>query len=413
MNEFTGERVIPGRVETDLWNEHVSRYAFAARYAGSRKVLDIGCGSGYGTAHLGLSARSVVGLDISHEAVQYARQHYPLSNLRFITGSASALPLAPASFDLITAFEVIEHLSDWPWLIEEAARCLAPEGLFIVSTPNASYYTESRGEGGQNPFHVHEFEAQEFSEALSRRFPHVRILLQNRAECIAFYPSKTYLPPEAAIEASAGEASEAHFFLALCSHLPLDEVRSFLYLPRAANVLREREQHIAKLNHELDLNRGWLEDARAERATLHAELQKQKDHLEEQNHWALGLEREWRSAQERIVELQNDFASEQAAGLETARKYEAKVTELEAEAARRAEWALDTERRLTAEIENLKTHLIATQTLLQSAEADTAERTKWALELQSKLDHVEAQLAGARASRWVRTGRMFGVGPQL
>ena len=48
VTEFTGERVIPGQVNDDLWAEHVARYAFAARFASGRRALDAGCGTGYG-----------------------------------------------------------------------------------------------------------------------------------------------------------------------------------------------------------------------------------------------------------------------------------------------------------------------------------------------------------------------------
>ena len=56
MVEFTGERVIPGQVNDDLWSEHVARYAFARRYAEGKRVLDAGCGAGYGSAELAQSA---------------------------------------------------------------------------------------------------------------------------------------------------------------------------------------------------------------------------------------------------------------------------------------------------------------------------------------------------------------------
>jgi SAM-dependent methyltransferase len=405
VNEFTGERVIPGQVEVDLWNEHISRYAFAGRFAAGRRVLDVGCGAGYGSAELSRPARSVTGIDLSPEAVGYAAANYPFPNLEFFAASASALPFGSASFDLITAFEVIEHINDWQCLLEEAERCLAPGGQFIVSTPNIEYYTDSRGIRGANPYHVHEFQASEFREALERVFPHVVMMMQNRAESFVFYPWKAYPNVEGRIERSEGGPEEAHFFVAVCSR-ELVNAPSFVYVPRAANVLREREQHIRILEDS-------LKKMTSERDQLLVELQKQKDHLEEQNRWALGLEREWHAAQERVVQLQNDFAAEQKAAIETARQYEAKIAEWEAEAARRAEWALDTERRLTAEIENLRTHLIQTRELLESSEATVDERTKWALDLQSKLETSQAQISGARASRWVKAGRLFGVGPEL
>jgi len=52
--EFTGERVIPGQVNDDLWSEHIARYAYARRYAEGRRALDAGCGTGYGSAELAL-----------------------------------------------------------------------------------------------------------------------------------------------------------------------------------------------------------------------------------------------------------------------------------------------------------------------------------------------------------------------
>src|SRR5581483_2249703 len=62
--EFTGERVVPGQVHDDLWNEHFSRYAWAGRFAAGRRVLDAGCGAGYGRVELGATAAGVVGIDL-------------------------------------------------------------------------------------------------------------------------------------------------------------------------------------------------------------------------------------------------------------------------------------------------------------------------------------------------------------
>src|SRR5215468_4689112 len=112
LAEFTGERVIPGQVDIDLLNEHMARYTFAARLARGKRVLDAGCGAGYGSAELARWAQSVAGVDLSSEAVDFARENYPLPNVRFEQGSCTALPYAAESFDLVVAFEVIEHLED-------------------------------------------------------------------------------------------------------------------------------------------------------------------------------------------------------------------------------------------------------------------------------------------------------------
>ena len=162
MLEFTGERIVPGQVDRDLLNEHLARYAFASRFAGGRRALDAGCGAGYGSAALARTARFVVGADVAVEAVEFARAQYPLENLAFEQASCEALPHPTGSFELITAFEVIEHLADWRAFVAEARRVLAPGGLFVVSTPNRLAYAESRGPSGDNPYHVHEFTFEEF-----------------------------------------------------------------------------------------------------------------------------------------------------------------------------------------------------------------------------------------------------------
>src|ERR1700722_4565220 len=84
--EFTGERVIPGRVEDNLFNEHLARYRFTARLAQSLKgrFLDAGCGAGYGAAELSGSEAWVLGIDVSDEAIAHARANYGVvPNLRF------------------------------------------------------------------------------------------------------------------------------------------------------------------------------------------------------------------------------------------------------------------------------------------------------------------------------------------
>jgi len=92
LAEFTGERVIPGEVDIDLMNEHLARYTFAARLARGKRVLDAGCGAGYGSAELAQAAHDVVGIDCAIEAVNFARANYRLPNLQFEQATCTALP---------------------------------------------------------------------------------------------------------------------------------------------------------------------------------------------------------------------------------------------------------------------------------------------------------------------------------
>jgi ubiquinone/menaquinone biosynthesis C-methylase UbiE len=404
--DFTGERVIPGQVNDDLWSEHVARYAFARRYAEGRRVLDAGCGAGYGAAELAQSAIQVTGVDIAPEAVEYARATYPVENLLFVVSSCTTTPLRPKSFELVVAFEVIEHLQDYRAFLNECARVLTPQGLFIVSSPNKAYYTESRAKSGPNPFHEHEFEADEFVSELSRVFSNVRLLLQNRVESFAFHPAKTFWPADVRIDGGGGSAADANFLIGMCSFGELPDPQSFIYVPKAANMLREREQHVQLLEQQLARTKKWLAEAQAERDSLLELYRQQTGELEERNRWAGKLSAE-------VQALGEVLTSERQESDALARGYEAKVSELEQENVARAEWAVATEARLSKEIEEKGRELVECLRLLEAAEATVVERTVWAQREAALRAEMAAQLDLIRVSRWVRLGRKLGVGPDL
>jgi SAM-dependent methyltransferase len=397
--EFTGERVVPGQVNVDLWSEHVARYAFARRYAEGKRVLDAGCGTGYGSAELALSARSVTGIDLSTDAVEYASRNYTIPALSFLSGSCTALPFANASFDLAVAFEVIEHLEDYRALIAGCARVLAPQGLFIVSSPNKSYYAESRSQTGPNPFHHHEFEPEEFFEELRRAFPHVLLLYQNRVESFAFHPIKTFWPADARVDGGGGNANDAHFLIAVCALDRPVEPRSFVYVPKAANILREREQHLALLEKQ-------LAEARNERDSLLEMYRLQKQELEDHNRWAEQLSVELKASSERVLQLQHEVET-------ISEGYEARVQELEQENQEKTQWALETDARLTKELEEKCRELFECVKLLETSDKTVEERTLWAQRLEAERANLAAQLNLIRASRWLKLGRRVGLGPVI
>jgi ubiquinone/menaquinone biosynthesis C-methylase UbiE len=393
--EFTGERVIPGQVNDDLWSEHVARYAFARRYAQDKRVLDAGCGTGYGSAELAQSAREVTGVDIAADAIQYAHANYPIPGLRFVESSCTAVPFPAGSFDLLVAFEVIEHLPDYRAFLDESVRVLTREGLFIVSSPNKRYYGKTRAETGPNPYHEHEFEAEEFVHELERVFPNVRLLLQNRVESFAFHPAVSFWPAEARIDGGGGNAEDAHFFIALCSRAPLPEPKSFVYVPKAANMLRERELHVEALERQ-------LADVAADRQALLELFRRQTRELEASNQWAQRLDTDLNNARERIVALQHEAA-------ELASEYQDQVARMEHEDQIKTEWA----RKASADLEAKCQELAHCVGLLDTAEATVRERTIWAQTAEAQRAELAAQLEMMRSSRWVKMGRTVGLGPDL
>jgi SAM-dependent methyltransferase len=300
--EFTGERVVPGQVDADLWAEHLSRYAFASRWALGARVLDLGCGAGYGTAELAARALSAVGIDLAPEAIVHAGSAYALPNVRFLPASAGALPFRDASFELVTAFEVIEHLADWRALLAEGRRLLHPTGVFLVSTPNKEYYTDSRGSSGPNPFHTHEFEFDEFGSALREFFPFCTVLLQNHVEAFAFYQPGGSSSLDGRMDGARGTPQEAHFFLAICSLRDPPPPPGFLFVHQGSNVLREREKHIESLQQELHELRG-----------LFAALR--RDH-EEKTRWALNTVEELEAVRRDFTTVLQNYAVSEATVIE-------------------------------------------------------------------------------------------------
>lgn len=167
--EFTGERFLP-ECEGEIIYEHWHRYLFARAHVAGRRVLDVASGEGYGSALLAEQAVSVVGVDISAEAVGHAQQRYGQhANLRYLQASCDSIPLPDASVDVIVSFETIEHMVAHDAFMAEVDRLLAPGGLFIISSPNRVEYSERRGY--HNPHHLRELDREELSALLTPRFP--------------------------------------------------------------------------------------------------------------------------------------------------------------------------------------------------------------------------------------------------
>ena len=167
------ERMVPEEAHPRIFWEHVERYRFARDHARGKRVLDIACGEGYGTSALARAgASSVIGVDVSGEACERARQKYGLD---FRVGDAQAIPLPDRSIDLVVSFETIEHVEDASGFTRECARVLVPDGVLIVSSPNRPVYS---GSGPTNPFHRFEFDEGEFRGLLACYFRDVRLFTQ-------------------------------------------------------------------------------------------------------------------------------------------------------------------------------------------------------------------------------------------
>lgn len=155
--------------------EHIQRYEFALEYCKGKRVLDAGCGTGYGSYFLAANgAASVVALDISEEALAEARKTYPLENLEFRQHDVERLAADPSlvgNIDVIVNFENLEHVPHPDLLIAGAAHLLRPvNGLYISSTPNG--VLSERDEHGKptNRFHVEEYTHEQLHSMVGKHF---------------------------------------------------------------------------------------------------------------------------------------------------------------------------------------------------------------------------------------------------
>ncbi|MGH8614895.1 MAG: methyltransferase domain-containing protein [Gammaproteobacteria bacterium] len=147
------------------------KYAFYWRYkwvgscCSGKDVLDVPCGMGWGTALI-RGARTLVGVDLSAEAIAEARRRYG-KIAQFSTGDMGCLDFADGSFDVVSCLEGIEHvpLETGHRFLKESERVLRPGGLLLLSSP----YCRTTAHSG-NPYHLHEYQPEEIKALVSQRF---------------------------------------------------------------------------------------------------------------------------------------------------------------------------------------------------------------------------------------------------
>lgn len=120
-----------------------------------RRLLEIGCSTGYLTGRFLGKVERVFGFDINWQALRHAKQRHP--NVPIVCGSVEHLPFADGSFDVIVMLEVIEHTESDVSAVSEVRRVLKVGGTLILSTPNAGLFAFL------DPFNLR--------RAIQRRFP--------------------------------------------------------------------------------------------------------------------------------------------------------------------------------------------------------------------------------------------------
>lgn len=192
--EDTGERMIPKHHKgRNIYGSHIGRYAVALPLVKGKIVLDIASGSGYGTKLIAEHAKSVYGVDINQESVDYAKKHYNSKNITYKKGDGESIPLDDDSVDIVVSYETIEHIKNYEGFLSEVKRVLKPNGLLLLSTPNGDEYVKG------NPFHIDEFTYGDLKKLTKKYFKHHKDYFQTQ------WLSSTILPTD--LQSSEWETS--------------------------------------------------------------------------------------------------------------------------------------------------------------------------------------------------------------
>lgn len=169
------ERWVYGYCHIYTEQQHLERYEFAKKFVVDKRVLDIACGSGYGTKMLKEGgAIQVDGVDIDKEVIDYASYRNKAQGVSYYAGNAQTYR-SDKRYDVIISYETAEHIEDVGQYFTNMKLNLSANGIFIVSTPisdmdfNPKPYLR---------FHLREWGFEAFQKEVEKYFEIAEVLLQ-------------------------------------------------------------------------------------------------------------------------------------------------------------------------------------------------------------------------------------------
>ncbi len=173
--ELTGERTLPDVAKENYWfQRHLVVYQWIAKRCNDLNVVDMACGEGYGSDEIAKSAKRVIGVDANPEAYEHALKKYVRSNLSFERKLVEEFS-GNAAYDAIVFLQTIEHLQDPGRALCHFGELLTPSGVCYITTPNRLTLAPPGADKSDNPWHVREYVADQFTELLEEQFQHVEL----------------------------------------------------------------------------------------------------------------------------------------------------------------------------------------------------------------------------------------------
>lgn len=345
------------------WLERLVYYEYLSELLESRRVLEIGCGSGQGADFVAHLARRVVAVDTSSIHLNEIRRAVSRPNLEFMAGEPDRLQLDSHIFDVILVPELLRWITRGSF-IPELRRLLVPGGIAIFSVPCGDV-AERRG-----------MNYNDFYEYLAQGFTHVQLIgeIPFHGSIMAEFAPQEDLAPQ--LDSSLVEEDEPPVrYLAICSDQPLKSLGyGIIQIPGGASPanalegLHEKFDRLVEERAEVEMNleamRAKLADA--ERRILQAGV--------ESRHELTALRREAREKQEQIAAITKQLEETQAA-LEEAQSLqhegERAVDEIVGDLRRELEEQRDlAQLELQQSRERLEQHVEASQRRIRQLEED-------------------------------------------